>query len=90
MEQLVKRQADDEAEELRKKEHNAKSRKTEGDISSAKERFLARKKAAAEAAAKQAIASAAETNGPLSDAHRLKIEIDAYLDELITLFEAES
>lgn len=40
----TKRAADEEAEEKRKLEHAAKSRKTEGDISSAKERYLARKR----------------------------------------------
>jgi len=42
----AKRAADEEAEELRKREHAAKSRKTETDISSAKERYLARKREA--------------------------------------------
>ncbi|KAK8202179.1 hypothetical protein M8818_005705 [Zalaria obscura] len=42
----AKRAADDEAEERRKLEHAAKSRKTETEISSAKERYLARKRAA--------------------------------------------
>ncbi|KAF2675337.1 hypothetical protein BT63DRAFT_34944 [Microthyrium microscopicum] len=49
MEQLLKRQADEEADELRKKEHTAKSQKTDATISSARERYLARKKAAEEA-----------------------------------------
>lgn len=49
-EQAAKRAADEEAEEQRQLEHKAKSKKTEDDISSAKERYLARKKAAAEAA----------------------------------------
>lgn len=49
--QAAKRAADDEAEEQRKLEHASKSRKTEGEISSAKERYLQRKKAAAAAAA---------------------------------------
>ncbi|KAF2434503.1 hypothetical protein EJ08DRAFT_469051 [Tothia fuscella] len=52
LEQSAKRAADDEAEDHRKLEHQAKSRKTEADIGSAKERYLARKKAAAEAAKK--------------------------------------
>lgn len=42
----AKRAADEEAEEQRKLEHAAKSRKTEGDISSAKERYLQRKREA--------------------------------------------
>jgi coiled-coil domain-containing protein 55 len=46
LEQSVKRAADEEAEEQRKIEHIAKSRKTESEIGSAKERYLARKKAA--------------------------------------------
>ena len=45
----AKRAADQEAEDLRKLEHTSKSRKTEGEIGSAKERYLARKKAAEEA-----------------------------------------
>ncbi|KAF1987854.1 hypothetical protein K402DRAFT_35419 [Aulographum hederae CBS 113979] len=48
----AKRAADEEAEELRKREHMAKSQKTEGEISSAKERYLQRKREAAEAAKK--------------------------------------
>lgn len=48
----AKRVAEEEAEELQKREQAAKSRKTEGDISSAKERYLARKREA-EAAKKQ-------------------------------------
>ena len=40
----TKRAADEEAEEQRKVEHAAKSRKSEGEISSAKERYLARKR----------------------------------------------
>jgi len=52
LEQVAKRAADDEAEEKRKQEHTAKSQKTEGDISSAKERYLQRKREAAEAAKK--------------------------------------
>lgn len=46
--QATKRAADDEAEDQRKLEHAAKSRKTDGEIMSAKERYLARKKAAEE------------------------------------------
>ena len=42
----AKRAADEEAEEQRVREHAAKSRKTESDISSAKERYLARKREA--------------------------------------------
>ncbi|KAK4962340.1 hypothetical protein LTR28_004522, partial [Elasticomyces elasticus] len=42
-----KRAAEDEAEELAKRERAAKSRKTETEIGSAKERYLARKAAAA-------------------------------------------
>lgn len=49
IEQKRKREADEEAEEQRKLEHAAKSRKTESEIGSAKERYLARKKAAEEA-----------------------------------------
>lgn len=49
IEQKRKREADEEAEEQKKLEHAAKSRKTEGEIGSAKERYLARKKAAEEA-----------------------------------------
>ncbi|QDS75053.1 hypothetical protein FKW77_006527 [Venturia effusa] len=49
IEQRRKREADEEAEERRKLEHAAKSRKTESEIGSAKERYLARKKAAEEA-----------------------------------------
>lgn len=41
-----KRAADEEAEEQRKLEHASKSRKTESDVSSAKERYLARKREA--------------------------------------------
>lgn len=50
----AKRAADEEAEERRKLEHAAKSRKTEADVMSAKERYLQRKKEreAAAAAAK--------------------------------------
>ncbi|PSK53168.1 L-type lectin-like domain-containing protein [Elsinoe australis] len=46
----AKRKADEEAEERRKMEHAAKSKKTEGDVMSAKERYLARKKEREEAA----------------------------------------
>jgi coiled-coil domain-containing protein 55 len=46
LEQMLKRQADEEAEELRQKEHAAKSQKTSTDVSSARERYLQRKKAA--------------------------------------------
>ncbi|KAF2836683.1 hypothetical protein M501DRAFT_904032, partial [Patellaria atrata CBS 101060] len=49
LEQASKRAADEEAEERRKLEHSAKSRKTEGDIRSARERYLQRKKEAAAA-----------------------------------------
>ncbi|KAK8194714.1 putative nuclear speckle splicing regulatory protein 1 like protein [Phyllosticta capitalensis] len=51
LEQAAKRAADQEAEEAAKLEHAAKSRKTTGDISSAKERYLQRKREAAAAAA---------------------------------------
>jgi coiled-coil domain-containing protein 55 len=44
--QVNKRAADEEAEEQRKLEHASKSMKTEGDISSAKERYLQRKREA--------------------------------------------
>ena len=47
LEQLVKRQADEDAEEERRKEHAAKSRKTDEQIVSARERYLQRKKAVA-------------------------------------------
>lgn len=46
LEQAAKRAADEEMEEQRKLEHAAKSRKTEGEISSARERYLQRKKEA--------------------------------------------
>lgn len=49
-----KRKADEEAEEQAKLQHAAKSQKTATDISSAKERYLQRKKEAAEAKAKAA------------------------------------
>lgn len=48
LEQSLKRTLDQEAEEQAKVEHASKSRKTDKDISSAKERYLARKRAAAE------------------------------------------
>ncbi len=47
-EQLLKRQADEESEEFREKEHASKTKKTAGDITSARERYLQRKKVAAE------------------------------------------
>lgn len=53
LEESLKRSRENEAEEREKVERAAKSRKTEGDISSAKERYLARKAAAAAAAAKE-------------------------------------
>jgi hypothetical protein len=46
LEQAAKRAADEEMEEQRKLEHAAKSRKTEGEIKSARERYLQRKKEA--------------------------------------------
>ncbi|KAF1927484.1 uncharacterized protein M421DRAFT_421891 [Didymella exigua CBS 183.55] len=49
-----KRKADEEAEEQAKLQHAAKSQKTATDITSAKERYLQRKKEAAEAKAKAA------------------------------------
>ncbi|KAF2801320.1 uncharacterized protein BDZ99DRAFT_469754 [Mytilinidion resinicola] len=52
LEQAAKRAADEEAEERRKLEHTSKSRKTDSDISSAKERYLQRKRDAAAAAGK--------------------------------------
>jgi coiled-coil domain-containing protein 55 len=48
LEQSLKRARDEEAEEQRKVELAAKSRKTDSEVSSAKERYLARKKAAEE------------------------------------------
>jgi hypothetical protein len=51
IEKAAKRKADEEAEEQRKLEHASKSRKTEGEISSAKERYLQRKREAAAAKA---------------------------------------
>ncbi|KAK7923290.1 coiled-coil domain-containing protein 55-domain containing protein [Apiospora marii] len=50
LEESLKRSREHEAEEREKVERAAKSRKTEGEISSAKERYLARKAAAAAAA----------------------------------------
>jgi coiled-coil domain-containing protein 55 len=52
LEQMMKRQADEEAEEERQQEHAAKSRKTTNEISSARERYLERKRAAEAAATK--------------------------------------
>ncbi|KAK9781887.1 putative Coiled-coil domain-containing protein 55-domain containing protein [Seiridium cardinale] len=49
LEQALKRSLEEEEEERQKVERAAKSRKTDTDISSAKERYLARKKAAEEA-----------------------------------------
>ncbi|RYP90398.1 hypothetical protein DL770_003482 [Monosporascus sp. CRB-9-2] len=49
LEQSLKRTLEQEAEEQQKVERAVKSRKTEADISSAKERYLARKRAAEEA-----------------------------------------
>lgn len=51
IEQAAKRKADEEAEEARKLEHASKSQKTASDISSAKERYLQRKREAAAAKA---------------------------------------
>ncbi|EOD43032.1 putative coiled-coil domain-containing protein 55 protein [Neofusicoccum parvum UCRNP2] len=51
LEQAAKRAADQDAEERAKLEHVSKSRKTESDVSSAKERYLQRKRDAAAAAA---------------------------------------
>jgi coiled-coil domain-containing protein 55 len=51
LEQMVKRQAENEAEELHRQERAAKSQKTAEDRNSARERYLARKKAASSAAA---------------------------------------
>lgn len=51
LEQAAKRAADDEAEEQRRVEHAAKSRKTEVEKMSARERYLQRKKEAATATA---------------------------------------
>lgn len=51
IEQAAKRKADEEAEEQRKLAHASKSQKTEGEISSAKERYLQRKREAAAAKA---------------------------------------
>ncbi|KAF5560498.1 coiled-coil domain-containing protein [Fusarium napiforme] len=49
LEQSMKRSRDDEAAQREEVERASKSRKTEGEISSAKERYLARKRAAEEA-----------------------------------------
>lgn len=49
LEQALKRTRDEEEEERKKIEESSKSRKTTADISSAKERYLARKRAAEEA-----------------------------------------
>ncbi|KAG6365160.1 hypothetical protein INS49_006767 [Diaporthe citri] len=49
LEQSLKRAREEEEEERKKVEQETKSRKTESDISSAKERYLARKRAAEEA-----------------------------------------
>ncbi|RKL41019.1 hypothetical protein BFJ72_g5914 [Fusarium proliferatum] len=49
LEQSMKRSRDEEAAQREKAERASKSRKTEGEISSAKERYLARKRAAEEA-----------------------------------------
>lgn len=51
LEAAAKKAAEEEAEEREKVERAAKSRKTEGDISSARERYLQRKREAAAAAA---------------------------------------
>lgn len=51
IEQAAKRKADEDAEEQRKVQHASKSQKTEGEISSAKERYLQRKREAAAAKA---------------------------------------
>jgi len=51
LEQVTKRAADDEEEQKEELERAAKSRKTEGDISGARERYLQRKKEAASAKA---------------------------------------
>ena len=51
IEVAAKRKADEEAEEARKLQHASKSQKTAADISSAKERYLQRKKEAAAAKA---------------------------------------
>lgn len=54
LEQALKRSLDEEAEERQKVERAAKTRKTEADISGAKERYLARKRAAEEEKKKKA------------------------------------
>lgn len=48
LEQSMKRSREDEVAQRDEVERASKSRKTEGDISSAKERYLARKRAAEE------------------------------------------
>lgn len=53
LQQALKRTLEQEAEEQAKVEHAAKSRKTGADISSAKERYLARKRAAEEEKGKE-------------------------------------
>ncbi|KAI0393924.1 hypothetical protein F5Y17DRAFT_430278 [Xylariaceae sp. FL0594] len=57
LEQSLKRSLEQEEEERQKIERATKSRKTETDISSAKERYLARKKAAEEEKKKAALAA---------------------------------
>lgn len=52
LEAATKRKAEEEAEEVEKRERAAKSQKTSGEISSAKERYLQRKREAAEAKAR--------------------------------------
>lgn len=52
LEAATKRKAEEEAEEVERREHAAKSQKTSGEISSAKQRYLQRKKEAAEAKAR--------------------------------------
>lgn len=59
LEESLKRAREEEEEEQKKVELASKSRKTEADISSAKERYLARKRAAEEAKKKEAAAAAA-------------------------------
>ncbi len=49
IEETLKRQREEEEEETKRVEVASKSRRTESDISSAKERYLARKRAAEEA-----------------------------------------
>jgi hypothetical protein len=50
IEAAAKRKADEEADEAAKLAHAAKSRKTEGEVMSARERYLARKRAKEEEA----------------------------------------